>query len=416
MGKLAAILLLFAATAYSQAAADPYAGVFTSKDLRLELRPSALFQYTGTIEVSGERFPVTASFGRQGLSGKFTAGGQAFAFTALVAGDQMRLVSDGNTHDLNREGPGAGRTNPNPLGMGRQSGGAMAGAPRPQPAGESTWSPQQAAVAATGPYHTHSMGVRIRPAAGWTAKDVDQGIQLAPPGGTQQEVYIAAVQEGYSPAEESRTVAQLSQAFLQNGGQANRAGIRESFSGGASYYWEAADPSTGSTVGLKIYFTPAGSRANVIIAYGVAASIQRRDVELRSMLATLSQGSAPAGAAGGLADNTPLAQQWLAKLRGRMIRQMSAYQGMSSDKRHYLNADGSYAYRSQSMVSVDVGGASGLSSGGSNLRGRWRIHDVGGTIYLRIQYSDGDTGQYRLTQDGRNWYMNGEKAFAVDPE
>jgi len=116
------------------------------------------------------------------------------------------------------------------------------------------------------------------------------------------------------------------------------------------------------------------------------------------------------------AGGSALSQQWQRKLQGKMIRQFSAYQGMSSDKRHYLNADGTYLFRSAGMVSVDTGGASAMSSGNNALRGRWRIAEADGNVYLLIQYNDGDTGRYRLTQDARNWYMNGEKSFAVDPE
>jgi hypothetical protein len=117
-----------------------------------------------------------------------------------------------------------------------------------------------------------------------------------------------------------------------------------------------------------------------------------------------------------LADNTPLAQQWLQKLRGKMIRQFYASQGMSSDKRHYLNADGTYSYRRNSMVAIDVPGASASSIGNNNSAGRWRIRDVGGQVMLEVHYNSGETGQFRITQDARNWYLDGEKAFAVEPE
>ena len=178
------------------------------------------------------------------------------------------------------------------------------------------------------------------------------------------------------------------------------------------------DPKTRAVAGLKIYFTPAGSRANVIVAFGLADRIAIRDAELRQMLGSM-QASAPQAVAtcdGSLADNTPAAQQWLRKLQGKMIRQFHAYQGMSSDKRHMLQADGSYWFRSNSMVSVDVPGASASSTGGNDSRGRWRIRDTNGAIFLQVQYTSGETRQFRITQDARNWYMNGEKAFAVDPE
>jgi hypothetical protein len=388
MGKVLVLLLGLSALAFPQGGADPIPGTYSNADVRVELRPAAQLQYAGAITVQGQTFPLRAALGQQGLNGSFTANGQAYAFTAQVEGNRMRLVSDGTEYQLTRQGAAA----PVPLGV-RNT--------------------------AAGPAHEHPRGFRLRPAAGWRAQNNDQGVVLTPPNAApnNQEIYVAAVQEGYSPAEEANAVRQISQNFLQNGGQAGRAGVREAFAGGASYYWEAHDPNSGQMAGLKIYFAPAGNRAHMIVAVGQAAYLRQREGDVRAMLASFAADAPKPIAAGGpLADNTPLAQQWLQKLRGRMIRQMYAYQGMSSDKRHYLNADGTYAFRSSSMVSVDVGGASGLSTGRGNQRGRWRLRDIGGAVFLQIQYDDGGTGEYRITQDARNWYLNGEKAFAVDPE
>ncbi len=389
MGKTT-VLLLAAVAAMAQAAFDPFAGSFAGKDLRLELRGTGAGAYAGTIAVQGQEFPVTGRAANAQLAGVFTSGANRFSFTATVAGNQMRLVSEGSEYLLTRQAAmGAG----NPL--------AVSGA--------------------AGTVHEHAKGFRIRPAEGWRAQDTPDGVMLVPPdaAGNNEEVYLAVIQDGYSAAEEANSVRQLSQAFLQNGGQVRRAGERQQFAGGTAYYWEVVDTATRRVAGLKIYFTPSGTRANVVIAFGVAERIAGRDGELRAMLGSL-RAVAPkamaAGAGGPLADNTPLAQQWLRKLQGKMIRQFHAYQGMSSDKRHMLNADGSYWFRSSSMVSVDAGGASGMSAGKAGQQGRWRIRDIGGQVVLQVQYSDGGSGQYRLTADDRNWYMNGEKAFAVDPE
>jgi hypothetical protein len=365
MGKL--FLLLFVPLAFGQ-----FTGVFTGKDLRLELRADGA-ALAGTIEVQGQSFPVTARAANGQLAGEFTNGSDRFGFRATLQQNTMRLVSDGTEYVLVRQGRTAA--------------------------------------------HEHPKGFRVAPAAGWTARNNDQGVLLIPADGASDEVYVAALQDGYSAAEEVKSVQQLSQAFLQNVRQVRRSGEREQFGGGTAYYWEMVDPQANKIVGLKIYFVPAGTRANVIIAFGAAERIQPRDGALKQMLASIRTAApAPMAAGGALADSTALAQQWLQKLKGKMVRQFHAYQGMSSDKRHMLNADGTYWFRSSSMVSVDVPGASAGSTGGSRQQGRWRIIESGGQVFLRIQYNDGGSGQYRLTQDARNWYMNGEKAFAVDPE
>ncbi len=265
-------------------------------------------------------------------------------------------------------------------------------------------------VVLTASAHVHPKGFSIEPAAGWRAQDNDSGVLLIPAGAVaNEEVYIAALQDGYSAAEEAKTVRELSQTFLQNGGQIRRAGEREAIGNGAAYYWEIVEPRTRAVAGLKIYFVPVGTRAEVIVAYGMANRVAARDGELRQMLATMRV-AAPAG------NSSALADQWTRKLQGKMIRQFHAYSGMSSDKRHMLNADGSYWFRSNSMVSIDVPGASASSTGGNGVQGRWRISEANGNVFLLVQLTNGETRQYRITQDARNWYLNGEKAFAVDPE
>jgi hypothetical protein len=74
------------------------------------------------------------------------------------------------------------------------------------------------------------------------------------------------------------------------------------------------------------------------------------------------------------------------------------------------------------MVSIDVGSygnapdASALNTGPGANTGRWRIKDLGGQVVLQVQYANGQTRLFRITQDSRNWYLDGEKAFAVDPD
>ena len=71
--------------------------------------------------------------------------------------------------------------------------------------------------------------------------------------------------------------------------------------------------------------------------------------------------------------------------------------------------------KSSSMVSVDVPGASALSTGGDDSTGRWRVRDLSGEVFLEVRYNNGNVRRMPITEDNRNWYLNGEKAFAVDP-
>gem|GEM_PF-1072027 len=380
----APLLLLFMIFAARLASSQSLAGGYSNKDLKLELREAGAGAYSGTLTLEGQSYPVNARGTAAELKGEFAAGGNRFPFTARVDGMRMTLNSSNVDHVLNRE-------------------------------------------SAAGNLYRHAMGYSLRLAPGWTATENPDGIILLPAGvsfeagrSDNPEVYIAMVKDGYSPAEEAKLVQGLSAAFTQGTGTVQRSGVREAMSFGArqgsAYRWDIRDPKLGRNVAFDIFGAADGARYFAFISVGTAERVRQRESEVRQMMASMTFEAPKVAAGGALADATPLAQQWLQKLRGRMIRQMYAYSGMSSDKYHYINADGSYVYKSSSMVSVDVAGASGMSAGGNANRGRWKIRDVSGQVFLEVQYQSGETKMMRITQDERNWYLNGEKAFAVDPQ
>jgi len=269
-----------------------------------------------------------------------------------------------------------------------------------------------------------SLGYSLVLPDGWTSQESEEGVMLLPPGvrydsnrNDNPEAYILTVRPDYDPREEAQVVEQLSAAVAQGGGSG---GKREALTlgsrKGAAYRWDFRDPTTGTPAAFDILLAPEGSKVIVLMAAGERARVRAQDQTVRQILSSLAfVATAAAGANDSLADDTPLAQRWLAKLRGKLVRQFWASQGMSSDKRHMLAADGTYSYKSSSMVSVDVGGASGLSTGRDDTTGRWRIRDISGQVYLEVQLNNGRVNRMRITQDNRNWYLNGEKAFAVDP-
>lgn len=387
-------ILLLAAAAFAQS----FTGGFGNKELRIELRESQAGAYSGTITFQGQDFAVTARAINGQLSGSFKAGADSFPFTAALTGDTLRLSSGGTEYALGKE-----TVTVNPLGRIGQ----------PSPAGV----PPGGLVT-----HKHAMGYSIQAPRGWTFNDNAEGIVMLPPDVTfdpshadNPEVYIATVKDGYTPAEEAQFVQQIGASFQQRGA-ARREAAAFGRRSGSIYRWDVRNPQNGQDVALDLFVAPEGGRVYVVVAAGNREVVRSRDLTLRQMLANASYAAPKVEPGGALADSTPLAQQWLNKLRGRMIRQMHVYSGMSSDKFHYITADGTYVYRSRSMVSVTVPGASGMSSGGGAEQGRWKIRDIGGRVFLQVQYQSGETATMPITQDERNWYLNGEKAFAVDPE
>jgi hypothetical protein len=45
----------------------------------------------------------------------------------------------------------------------------------------------------------------------------------------------------------------------------------------------------------------------------------------------------------------------------------------------------------------------------------WRIRDLGGDVSLEVRYLSGRVTRMPITENDTNWFLNGEKAFAVDP-
>lgn len=380
MPAFARLATLFLITALG-VTAQSFAGIYSNKDLRLELKEAAANAYTGTLALEGQSYPVKASGGPNQLTGQFTVNGNTFPFTARLDGNRLTLNSAQVDHTLLRESGTASR-------------------------------------------HTHPSGFSFTLAPGWTATNNPEGVVILPPGATfdtkandNPEVYIAIVKDGYTPAEEAKLVQQLSTAFTQGAVTIQRSAARQPASfgprAGSIYRWDFRDNQTGRNLGFDLFGAPDGSRIFVFISVGLADRIRPREPEVVKMLSSMSYQAPPSGP---LSDSTPLAQQWVNKLKGRMIRQMYAYSGMSSDKYHYINADGTYRYRSSSMVAVDVPGASALGTGNNATTGRWKIRDINGQIFLEVQYQSGETVRMPIRQDERNWYLNGEKAFAVDPQ
>jgi hypothetical protein len=370
----ALIFLLLAASLYAQSLGGTYQG----DGVRLVLEERAGGNVAGRLEFEGQSYPVTARVVAGKLTGSFTTNGGSFPIEATLSGGLLQLTSGGTTYRL--------------------SGSQM---------------------------HRNAAGFNLQLPAGWTAAEKPEGSLLLPPGvnydpnrNDNPEIYIAMAKDGYSPAEEATFAKQLSSAFTQGGGQVTRAGVRESLNYGGRpgmvYRWDVRDPRLGRTLAFDLFGIPEGNRIFVLISVGDATRVRPREAEVRQMLGSMRVETPKPLAPGPLSDSTPLAQQWLAKLKGKLVRQFHNYSGMSSEKFHYLNADGTYVYKSTSMVSVDVAGASGMSAGSNANTGRWRIREQGGELALEVRFNNGETRLMPITQEGRNWYLNGEKAFAVE--
>jgi hypothetical protein len=156
------------------------------------------------------------------------------------------------------------------------------------------------------------------------------------------------------------------------------------------------------------------------MATGEAQRINARDAQWREVAATLDFQAPKMPQGGALADATPLARQWLQKLRGKLIRQFISG-GVVGERRRYLAPDGTYSMQGSSAVVIDVGPYAGAPAASASaisrqsMTGRWKIRDINGEVFLQVWTNDGRTLMLPITTDNKNWYLDGEKAFAVDP-
>jgi hypothetical protein len=129
--------------------------------------------------------------------------------------------------------------------------------------------------------------------------------------------------------------------------------------------------------------------------------------------------STPGGNA--LDDGTPLGREWVGFLAGKKVTYMESYSsgssgGYSTRVDVYLCSNGEFAYKDQSSVSVDVGGASGYNGGNSANSGHWHIITQGNVAGVELRFNDGRTEQYRLDyQDGAT-YANGTRVYVTPAE
>lgn len=110
------------------AAADPWVGTFTDGTLVLQLGGAA-GEYTGTLELGGQRYPVAARGSGAALAGSFRSADGEFPLSMQLAGGMITVASGGMTYTL-RTADAAARANPLAGGVQAAGGqGAAAAAP-----------------------------------------------------------------------------------------------------------------------------------------------------------------------------------------------------------------------------------------------------------------------------------------------
>jgi hypothetical protein len=131
------------------------------------------------------------------------------------------------------------------------------------------------------------------------------------------------------------------------------------------------------------------------------------------------------GGGGGIHDGTPLAQEWVQHLAGKMATRRSSSVstgpggvdgGMSSRTDVHLCPSGEFAFQGRSRLSLDVGGVAGNSRGDSQGAGRWRILTQGNVAGIELRYNDGSVELYRLDYQNGQTLVDGQRWLVVPSE
>ena len=394
--RRSAVMLLFLYCASVLSQSTNFAGEYSGSQILLKLNSGAAGAYSGSLQFEGTTYPVQANAaGENRLDGTFTLDGHAFRFSALLDQSELRLTTDGAEHVLVRKA-------------------VVAASPA-------------ASARAAAVYQSATTGLSLRLPQGWSAQDQQQGVLLSPPGASidlsredNTEAYFALLHTGFQASGEAAFAKEVSTAFLQGGAQIIRGGTRQPMSAsgrsGSLYAWDLRDPSTGKAISCDIYIFPSADRAFAVVALGETERVRSHVASLRQIASSLEHRAPQVAASGPLADNTQAAQFWLQKLRGKTVKQFITGAGTAGERVRFLAADGTYTYRSNVAIVADVPGASASALGRSANTGRWRIVDRNGQVFLQLVSNDGNTQLFSLTTSGRFWYLNGEKAFAIDPE
>ena len=187
--------------------------------------------------------------------------------------------------------------------------------------------------------------------------------------------------------------------------------------------WAGKNLTTNQPVQMRMYATTLSGKAIVLFAAGILTKLDAREANIREIAASVAPATAASNQvspAPTSSDRSPLAQQWMQKLRGKKLVQMSSYNsgggsgGYSSKTEIYINANNTFQARSESSVSVYVPGANGGSGGTQKAAGTWRIYVNGSQALLEMKYENGQIETNSLQANGEQTFINGKRWFVTE--
>ncbi len=289
----------------------------------------------------------------------------------------------------------------------------------------------QPRTATTRKTFSHPQGFSFEHPADWKIESNDEAAQILPPGLTADDqtenfrlLTIAAPIEVTDP----RFAAEMDQLAAQIPGF-TKIGTTQSYKtkngNGLRGVWAGKNLTTNQPVQMRMYATTLSGKAVVLFAAGTLTKLDAREATLREIAASVAPATTAVNRASPATpsannDRSPLAQQWMQKLRGKKLVQMSSYNsgggggGYSSKTEIYINANNTFQARSESSVSVYVPGANGGSGGTKKAAGTWRIYVNGSQALLEMKYENGQIETNALQANGEQTFINGKRWFVTE--
>jgi hypothetical protein len=281
-------------------------------------------------------------------------------------------------------------------------------------------------LAFAGPASKLPSGLEFQPNEGWQVKVTEQGGAMlqAPGQDANNEAYIAGIFTEFHSLEDSGRIPEYIEKYFPALAQVRIAAPPTPFTatGGGRGMMHAYEARNGFIpVRIHVYMVDTHGR-------GIAGlfAIGRRDIILNRGFAILAMATtfqvpaaAPAAASPARPASTPLVTAWTQRLSDKKLVQFSGYSsgggsgGYNSEKKLYLAANGTYAFRSSSSVSIYVPGATGSSAGQHADEGRWRIVEERGQPVLELISGKGDSERIVLSANGTQTFLNGRRWYVV---
>ncbi len=391
--RLCVFLLFIAALLpVSFAIADPLTGTFSDGRLTLTLE-GGQGGYTGTAQMDGASYPLTARGTAQNLQGTYRDAGGSYPFQAALKGNVLTLLTGGATYSLQKWQAAAPKS-PGPL--------AQPAPQTPKPAAPQT-TPQESA----GRFTKKEDGFSLALAGGFFQINNQDGAYLLG-SKTTPGLILVRPEPSLTPAdveEGMRSGHQEEGVNLVPSGSPETLKVK----GGTGKMVPVTGTLDGAQVqGILAGFTAPSGPGLVVTALTTPEQWPNLKASAHTAIEDVHL-FAPSVA--------PLVRQWDQKLRGMKMTYMSTfgdYQGGGSTKIVYaLCSDSSFSYSGSDSMSFDIDAGFGSSHSRAGGAGTWSIRSQGGQPTIHFAFNDGNQRTFQLSRQGSKTFLDNTRYFVT---